>query len=79
MKVPHILLRASDTLFLAFILTMTISARLANPESEPAMAHQVYLDINQSREFLGRIVIGLYGDTIPKTAENFRTLATGKK
>ncbi|CCA66388.1 probable cyclophilin [Serendipita indica DSM 11827] len=44
----------------------------------PVITNQVYFDIKQGDQELGRIVIGLFGKTTPKTAENFRALATGK-
>ena len=38
------------------------------------MTQKVFFDITNDGESLGRIVMGLYGNDVPKTAENFKSL-----
>ncbi|PQE26049.1 peptidyl-prolyl cis-trans isomerase B protein [Rutstroemia sp. NJR-2017a BBW] len=67
----------------AFALLITVTcvffAQNTQAAKGPKITHKVYFDVSHGDEPMGRIVMGLYGKTVPKTAENFRALATGEK
>ncbi|KAF7244112.1 Peptidyl-prolyl cis-trans isomerase D [Varanus komodoensis] len=53
----------------------------ASPLSKPSNPQnpRVFLDVDIGGERAGRIVLELFADIVPKTAENFRALCTGEK
>ncbi|KAI9809877.1 MAG: Peptidyl-prolyl cis-trans isomerase B [Sarcosagium campestre] len=73
----------AQRLIISILLILTASflflAQTSEASKGPKITHKVFFDIEHGDEPLGKIVIGLYGKTVPKTAENFRALSTGEK
>ncbi|KAG7534748.1 Cyclophilin-like domain superfamily [Arabidopsis thaliana x Arabidopsis arenosa] len=73
---------SSVTLLLwSLLLLGTLSSTQAKKSKENVkeITHKVYFDVEIDGKAAGRIVMGLFGKTVPKTVENFRALCTGEK
>jgi cyclophilin family peptidyl-prolyl cis-trans isomerase len=67
---------------LCFALTLfsaCVSFSTSSLAQEKTMLPRCFFDITADGQPLGRIVMELRSDVVPKTAENFRALCTGEK
>ncbi|VDM51674.1 unnamed protein product [Angiostrongylus costaricensis] len=67
--------------FISFVLCLlVVPAIYATSEPKgPKVTDKVWFDIEQNGQPMGRIVIGLFGKTVPRTTENFIGLAKKPK
>ncbi|KYO21479.1 peptidyl-prolyl cis-trans isomerase B [Alligator mississippiensis] len=60
------------------LLLLPAASRADERKKGPKVTAKVYFDLSIGEEAVGRVVIGLFGKTVPKTVENFVALATGE-
>jgi len=60
------------------LILLSLSAVSLIQANEEEITSYVYFDVSIDGNPEGRITMGLFGKTVPKTAENFRALCTGE-
>ncbi len=77
--ISFIVLQSSQMRSLA-LLPLLFSATLSGESSpEATVTHKVFFDIQIGDDEPQRVTFGLFGEVVPRTAENFRALCTGEK
>src|SRR5438309_3690961 len=66
-------------LILAVLFLIAVVPSGILPGQEKGKLPRCYFDITADGKELGRVVVELRSDVVPKTAENFRALCTGEK
>lgn len=56
-----------------------VAAQYESTEPAAEITTKVYFDVSIGQQPAGRIVMGLYGGVVPKTAKNFQTLCEGNE